>query len=88
MLTTINKVLAAGTCVICDREGECYEAEFEKLKGDFCFSCMKRLLKSKSAKKEQKKEAKAALGKRSLPRSERANDARQLCGLNAHGTTE
>jgi hypothetical protein len=56
MLAKILKVLPSGTCVICDREAECFETEFEKLKGDFCFSCLKRLLKSKSAKKEVKPE--------------------------------
>jgi hypothetical protein len=43
---------ATDTCVICDRETECFEADFGKLKGPLCRACFTRLVRSRSGKKQ------------------------------------
>ena len=52
MITVVLGIAKNVSCAICDRDAECFEADFGKLKGQFCRACFLRLVRSRSAKKE------------------------------------
>ena len=51
-MVTVLGIAKNVSCAICDRDAECFEADFGKLKGQFCRACFSRLVRSRSAKKE------------------------------------
>lgn len=51
-MVTVIGIAKDISCAICDREAECFEADFGKLKGQFCRACFLRLVRSRSAKKD------------------------------------
>jgi hypothetical protein len=62
--------LSKTNCVICDRDTDCFEADFAKLKGHFCRACFSKLVKIRSSKKDaaRKEEPSPALhGQPALP---------------------
>lgn len=40
------------TCVLCNRDTECFDADFGKLKGQFCRACFTKLVRVRSTRKE------------------------------------
>ena len=49
-MVTINGY-AKDTCVLCDKDTDCFDADFGKLKGPLCRGCLTRLVKNRSARK-------------------------------------
>ena len=66
-MVTIFGITKDVGCAICDRDTECFDADFGKLKGQFCRACLTRLVRSRSAKKEAARHAEQAAGSNGRP---------------------